>query len=66
MYPWESSDDGTEDTPVWALTGPIQHHISGDIAWAFWKYYQLTQDKAFLENKAYPVIKEVADFWVSR
>jgi len=66
MYPWESSADGSEDTPVWALTGPFQHHISGDIGWAFWKYYQVTKDKEWLRNRGYPVLKEVADFWTSR
>ena len=66
MFPWESSDDGSEDTPVWALTGPFQHHISGDIGWAYWKYYQVTKDHDFLRERAYPMLKEVADFWVSR
>ncbi|MEL7426575.1 MAG: glycoside hydrolase family 65 protein [Bacteroidota bacterium] len=66
MYPWESADDGTEDTPVWALTGPFQHHISGDVAWACWKYYQVTQDKEWLRERGWPIIREVADFWISR
>ena len=66
MYPWESSDEGSEDTPVWALTGPFQHHISGDVAWAFWKYYQVTHDKLWLQERGWPVLKEVADFWSSR
>lgn len=66
MYPWESSADGSEDTPVWALTGPFQHHISGDIAWAAWKYYQVTKDKEWLRTRGYPMIKEVATFWCSR
>lgn len=66
MFPWESADDGSEDTPVWALTGPFQHHISGDIAWAFWKYYQVTHDDIWLRERGWPVIKEVADFWASR
>lgn len=66
MYPWESAGDGSEDTPVWALTGPFQHHISGDIAWAYWKYYQVTKDKEWLRTRGYEVMKEVADFWASR
>lgn len=66
MFPWESADDGSEDTPVWALTGPFEHHISGCIAWAFWKYYQVTGDKEWLQTKGYIVLKEVADFWASR
>ncbi len=66
MFPWESSADGTEDTPVWALTGPFQHHITGCVGWAFWKYYQVTKDKEWLRTRGYPVLKEVADFWASR
>jgi trehalose/maltose hydrolase-like predicted phosphorylase len=66
MFPWESSDEGTEDTPVWALTGPFQHHITGCVGWAFWKYYQVTKDKQWLRDRGYPVLKEVADFWASR
>lgn len=66
MYPWESSADGSEDTPVWALTGPFQHHISGDVAWAMWKYFQVSGDRAWLAETGYPVIESVADFWVSR
>jgi protein-glucosylgalactosylhydroxylysine glucosidase len=66
MFPWESSDEGTEDTPVWALTGPFQHHITGCVGWAFWKYYQVTHDKQWLRDRGYPVLKDVADFWASR
>ena len=66
MFPWESSDEGTEDTPIWALTGPFQQHISGCIGWAFWKYYQVTKDKTWLRDRGYPVLKEVAEFWASR
>jgi trehalose/maltose hydrolase-like predicted phosphorylase len=66
MFPWESAGDGSEDTPVWALTGPFQHHISGDIGWAAWKYYQVTKDKEWLATRGYPILKEVADFWISR
>lgn len=66
MFPWESADDGTEDTPVWAITGPFEHHISGCVAWSAWKYYQVTQDLDWLREKGYPLIKNIADFWVSR
>lgn len=66
MFPWESSGEGTEDTPVWALTGPFQHHISGCVGWAAWKYYQVTHDKTWLRERGYPILKDVADFWASR
>lgn len=66
MFPWESSEEGMEDTPVWALTGPFQHHITGCVGWAFWKYYQVTKDQEWLRDRGYPVLKEIADFWASR
>jgi kojibiose hydrolase len=66
MFPWESADDGSEDTPVWALTGPFQHHITGCIAWAHWKYYQVTGNKQWLKDRGWPVIKAAAQFWASR
>ena len=66
MFPWESADDGSEQTPVWALTGPFQQHITACVGWAFWKYYQLTQDKDWLREKGFEVLWEVAEFWCSR
>lgn len=66
MYPWESDGIGQEATPVWALTGPFEHHITGCIGWAFWKYYQVTGDKTWLRDRGWPVLKEVAAFWASR
>lgn len=66
MFPWESDDTGEEATPPFALTGPFEHHITADIGIAFWNYYRVTKNKKWLEKKGYPVMKEVADFWVSR
>lgn len=66
MFPWESSAEGSEDTPVWALTGPFQHHITGCVGWSFWQYYLVTKDKEWLREKGYPMLKEVADFWAGR
>jgi len=66
MFPWESDDTGEEATPPFALTGPFEHHITADIGIAFWNYYRVTKDKKWLTEKGYPVLKEVADFWVSR
>ncbi len=65
MFPWESDDTGEEATPTWALTGIFEQHITADVAIAFWNYYALTQDKSWLKSE-YKVLKETADFWVSR
>ncbi|MBS7563006.1 glycoside hydrolase family 65 protein [Mucilaginibacter sp. Bleaf8] len=66
MYPWESADKGVEETPVWALSGPFEHHITADVAIAFWNYYCITQDKTWLKERGWPVLSATADFWVSR
>ncbi len=66
MFPWESDDTGEEATPAWALTGTFEHHITADVAIAFWNYYRVTKNKQWLTEKGYTVLKEVADYWVSR
>ncbi len=66
MFPWESDDTGEEATPAWALTGTFEHHITADIGIAFWNYYRVTKDKKWLQERGYPLLKEVADYWVSR
>lgn len=66
MFPWESADTGVEETPVWALSGPFEHHITADVALAAWNYYSVTQDKKWLREKGYPILSATADFWASR
>lgn len=79
MYPWESAwiDDG-ETTPLWGaadvvtgetlkiLTGIIEQHISADIAFAIWSYYQVTADESFMERCGYEMIFDTARFWADR
>lgn len=66
MYPWESDDSGEEATPTWCLTGPFEHHITADVAIAFWNYYCVTKDIRWLREEGFQVLSQVADFWVSR
>lgn len=66
MYPWESAETGVEETPVWALSGPFEHHITADVAIAAWNYYAVTQNKQWLRDKGYPILAATADFWTSR
>ncbi|MCS3736190.1 glycosyl hydrolase family 95 catalytic domain-containing protein [Mucilaginibacter dorajii] len=66
MFPWESADSGVEETPVWALSGPFEHHITADVALAAWNYYCVTQDKDWLREKGWPLLSATADFWASR
>ena len=66
MYPWESAESGDEETPVWALSGPFEHHITADVGLAAWNYYCVTQDTNWLREKGWPILSSTADFWASR
>lgn len=79
MFPWESAwlDDG-EVTPLFGgadvltgksipiLTGMIEHHITADVAWGVWLYYQATADDEFMEQCGCELLIEAARFWASR
>lgn len=66
MFPWESDDRGEESTPTFALTGPLEHHVTADVALACWNYYCVTQDRAWLRRSGYPLLREAARFWCDR
>jgi len=78
MYPWESAVSGEEETPVWGavniLTGRstkiwsgfLEQHITADVAYAVWHYYQVTQDHAFMDQFGSEILFETATFWTSR
>jgi kojibiose phosphorylase len=76
LYAWESADDGRETTPtvvltpagevVHILTGAQEHHISADVAYAVWHYWQATGDDAFFLDLGAEILLETARFWASR
>ena len=66
MFPWESDWFGEESTPTWAITGPMEHHITADVGIAAWNYYCVTRDREWLRTTGWPLLKEIAAFWVSR
>ncbi|MDA3867578.1 MAG: glycoside hydrolase family 65 protein [Salinivirgaceae bacterium] len=66
MYPWESDLQGNECTPISYKLDMNEHHVTADVGIAAWNYYKVTKDKQWLQQKGYPMIKEIADFWVSR
>ncbi len=66
MFPWESDSDGQEATPVWALTGPMEHHVTADVGIAAWNYYLVTKDLRWLRDEGWELLKGIAEFWVSR
>jgi kojibiose phosphorylase len=76
LYAWESADTGDETTPRRAIlpdgriiairTGEREHHISADIAYAVWQYWQATGDNAFMLEAGAEILVETARFWASR
>lgn len=46
--------------------GATWHWVPGDAAWLaqnIWDHYAFTQDKDYLRTRAYPIIKELCEFW---
>jgi trehalose/maltose hydrolase-like predicted phosphorylase len=67
MYPWEADELGNETTPHFAVQNARSEiHVNGDVALAQWQYFLATGDARWLAREGYPVIRETADFWVSR
>jgi hypothetical protein len=67
MYPWEADERGHETTPHFAVQNARSEiHVNGDVALAQWQYYLATGDSSWLARDGYPVIRETANFWVSR
>ncbi|PZO38736.1 MAG: glycoside hydrolase family 65 protein [Alphaproteobacteria bacterium] len=76
FYAWESTDTGDETTPEQSigpdrqildiLTGAQEQHISADVAYAVWQYWQATGDEAFLNEAGAEILFETARFWSSR
>ena len=67
MYPWESAwtDDG-EVTPSWARTGLLEHHITADVAFGVYNYYEVTADEDFMNRYGYEIVFDTAKYWQSR
>ena len=67
MYPWEADELGHETTPHFAAQNAHSEiHVNGDVALAQWQYFQASGDSAWLAREGFPVIRETANFWVSR
>lgn len=65
-FPWESALTGKETTPPPYPEGKNEIHINSDIALAQWQYYEASGDTAWLRNHAWPVLKDIADYWATR
>ncbi len=46
--------------------GASYHWVPGDAAWIMqniWDHYAFTRDREYLETRAYPLLKELCEFW---
>jgi beta-phosphoglucomutase len=78
MFAWESAVTGDEITPRWSLPNDPyaeevriwcrdrEIHISADIAYAIWQYWQTTGDDIWLRDYGAEIILDTALFWMSR
>jgi kojibiose phosphorylase len=77
MFPWESTDTGEETTPRWTnpdqygeririWTGDNEQHISTDIAYAVWQFWQWTGDDEWFRQYGAEILLDTAKFWGSR
>lgn len=53
----------TESNPFGAMGYTWNMGGSAWYAQHFWEHYEFTQDKSFLTEDAYPIMKEVCEFW---
>ncbi|KAK4056495.1 alpha,alpha-trehalase ath1 [Microbotryomycetes sp. JL221] len=63
LYPWTAARFGN-CTGV----GPCydyEYHLNNDIAIAMYQYYAATQNRTWLEERGYPIIYDVNEFWAN-
>lgn len=75
MYPWQTADDGMEDTqivhfnPTSGSWGPdlssLQRHVSIAVFYNTWRYIYDTDDTQFLNEYGAELMFEIARFWAS-
>ncbi len=75
MYPWQTADDGNEETQV-IHYNPLsdkwdpdlssrQRHVSIAIFYNVWTYVNHTRDEKFMEEYGAEMLFEIARFWAS-
>lgn len=76
-YAWESTVTGDDVTPtnivlkssgkeIPIFTGREQIHVTADVAYAVWRYWEATRDEDFLAGPGAEILFDTARFWASR
>ena len=77
QYAWESAETGDEVTPRWVpgpqgeelvriWCGDIELHITADVVYAIWQYWQVAGDDEFMVGPGAQIVFETARYWESR
>jgi kojibiose phosphorylase len=77
QFAWESAETGDEVTPRWVpgpqgeelvriWCGDIELHITADVVYAIWQYWQIAGDDDFMLGPGAQIVLETARFWESR
>ena len=78
MFSWESADTGDEETPRWGAVdiktgeqiriwgGEIEQHITCDVVYSIWQYFEATQDYGFMFRYGLEIMLDTSRFWSSR
>jgi hypothetical protein len=68
QFPWQSGTTGDEVTRVSAggAAGAGEQHVNMDVAMAFIAHLQVSGDEVFMRERAWPVVKGVAEWIESR
>ncbi|MFJ1549021.1 glycoside hydrolase family 65 protein [Streptomyces sp. NPDC088246] len=73
MYPWQSADNGREETQELHLNprsgrwlpdrSRLQHHVGSAVAYNVWQYCQAAGDTEYLHSKGAEMLLQIARFW---
>lgn len=64
-FPFQTDVMGYQDM-YWDTASPLYVYNSALISISVWNYYRVTKDHAWLVSTGYTILKEVADFFVSK
>jgi alpha,alpha-trehalose phosphorylase len=76
-YAWESTVTGADTTPrriflkttgkeIPIYTGFEQVHVTADVAYGIWRYFEATQDSDLMAAAGAEILLETGRFWASR
>lgn len=62
-FPWESASSGKETAPGGFSQG---RHVTAGVGYAVWLYWQATADKAWMTQKGWPLLSNVATYFATK